>query len=51
MDKIPAAIFGASGMVGQRFVSMLQGHPQIDLVAVYSSEKSKGKRISEIWKL
>ena len=51
MDKIPAAIFGASGMVGQRFVSMLQGHPQIDLVAVYSSEKSKGKKIADIWKL
>jgi len=51
LDKIPAAIFGASGMVGQRFVSMLQGHPQIELVAVYASERSKGKRIADIWRL
>ena len=51
MDKIQAAVFGASGMVGQRFVAMLEGHPQIELSAVYSSERSKGKRLSEIWKL
>ncbi|MEM2839526.1 MAG: aspartate-semialdehyde dehydrogenase [Thermoplasmata archaeon] len=51
MNKIPAVIFGASGMVGQRFVSALQDHPQIEVVAAYSSERSKGKKISEIWKL
>lgn len=51
MEKIPAVIFGASGMVGQRFVAALQDHPQIDVVAAYSSERSKGKKISEIWKL
>jgi aspartate-semialdehyde dehydrogenase len=51
VDKIKAAVFGASGMVGQRFVSMLQGHPQIELTKVYSSERSKGKTISDIWKL
>ncbi|MDH4122859.1 MAG: aspartate-semialdehyde dehydrogenase [Thermoplasmata archaeon] len=51
MDRIPAALFGASGMVGQRFVASLQDHPQVDLVAVYSSERSKGKKLSEIWKL
>jgi aspartate-semialdehyde dehydrogenase len=51
LDKIPVVIFGASGMVGQRFVSMLQGHPQFDLVAVYSSERSKGKKIADIWRL
>lgn len=51
MDKIQAAIFGASGMVGQRFVAMLEGHPQIELSAVYSSERSKGKRLADIWRL
>jgi len=51
VDKIPAAIFGASGMVGQRFVAMLEGHPQIELSAVYSSERSKGKRLTDIWRL
>lgn len=51
MEKIPAVIFGASGMVGQRFVAALQDHPQIEIVAAYSSERSKGKKISEIWKL
>lgn len=51
MDKIPAAIFGASGMVGQRFVAMLEGHPQIELSAVYSSERTKGKRLADVWRL
>lgn len=51
MDKIAAAVFGASGMVGQRFIAMLEGHPQIELTAAYSSERSKGKRIADIWKL
>ena len=51
MEKIQAVIFGASGMVGQRFVAALQDHPQIELAAVYSSERSKGKTLSEIWKL
>ena len=51
MNKIRAAIFGASGMVGQRFVSMLQDHPQIELIAAYSSDRSRGKRLENIWKL
>ena len=51
MERIPAVIFGASGMVGQRFAVALQSHPQIEVVAAYSSERSRGKKISEIWKL
>lgn len=51
MEKISAAIFGASGMVGQRFVSMLQDHPQIELVAAYASDRSAGKRLEEVWRL
>lgn len=51
METISAAIFGASGMVGQRFISMLQDHPQMALEAVYSSDRSAGKRLGEIWKL
>ena len=51
MNKIPAAIFGASGMVGQRFASLLQNHPQIELVAAYSSDRSRGKTLGEIWRI
>jgi aspartate-semialdehyde dehydrogenase len=51
MNRIPAVIFGASGMVGQRFVAALQDHPQIELVAAYSSERSEGKSLSEVWRL
>lgn len=51
MKKIPAAIFGASGMVGQRFISLLQEHPQIELAAAYSSDRSGGKTIGEIWRI
>lgn len=51
MKKIPAAIFGASGMVGQRFASLLQDHPQIELVVAYSSDRSRGKTLGEIWRI
>src|SRR6266851_1182943 len=37
--RIPVAVLGATGMVGQRFVELLQNHPWFDLVAVAASER------------
>ncbi|MBV8694765.1 MAG: aspartate-semialdehyde dehydrogenase, partial [Ktedonobacteraceae bacterium] len=37
--RIPVAILGATGMVGQRFIEGLQGHPWFELVAVAASER------------
>lgn len=47
MEKIPVAILGATGEVGQKFVVNLQGHPWFEITALYASEKSAGRSYSE----
>jgi aspartate-semialdehyde dehydrogenase len=47
MSKIPVAVLGATGMVGQRFISLLEGHPNMELVSLVASEKREGKRYKE----
>lgn len=44
MKKIPVAILGATGMVGQKFVELLSGHPWFQIVAVAASERSCGQQ-------
>jgi aspartate-semialdehyde dehydrogenase len=51
MVKKKAAILGSSGMIGQRFVHMLDGHPYFEVVAYCASDRSEGKKLSEVWKL
>ncbi len=51
MTKKKAAILGSSGMIGQRFSHMLNGHPYFDVVAYCASDRSEGKRLSDVWKL
>lgn len=46
-NKIKVAILGATGMVGQRFVTLLQNHPFFEVVAVAASPRSAGKKYSE----
>lgn len=43
MVKIRTAVLGATGTVGQRFVTLLAGHPWLELVAVAASPASAGK--------
>lgn len=45
--KIPVAILGATGMVGQRFVALLARHPWFEIVALAASERSLGKPYAE----
>lgn len=45
--KIPVAILGATGSVGQRFVSLLADHPWFEIAVLTASERSAGKRYSE----
>jgi len=47
MAKIPVAVLGATGMVGQRFISLLEDHPTMELVSLVASEKREGKRYKE----
>lgn len=41
--KFRVGIIGATGMVGQRFVSLLQNHPWFDIAALAASSRSCGK--------
>jgi aspartate-semialdehyde dehydrogenase len=51
MTKRKAAILGSSGMIGQRFAHMLDDHPYFEVAAYCASDRSDGKRLSEVWKL
>lgn len=44
---IPVAVLGATGSVGQRFVSLIEGHPWFKLVALTGSERTAGKTYAE----
>ena len=46
-QKIPVGILGATGMVGQRLVCLLQDHPWFTVACVAASEKSAGKTYAE----
>lgn len=43
MKKIPVVILGATGMVGQRFITLLANHPWFEVVAVAASSQSAGQ--------
>jgi len=45
--KIPVAILGATGTVGQKFVRLLAEHPWFEIAAVAASEQSAGKPYAE----
>ena len=47
MNKIPVSILGATGMVGQRFVSLLDGHPWFRVAALTGSDRSIGRPYAE----
>ncbi len=45
--RIPVAVLGATGAVGQTFVRLLEGHPWFELAAVAASDRSAGKPYAE----
>ncbi len=47
-SRIPVAVLGATGTVGQKFVRLLEHHPWFEIVAVAASEQSAGKRYGDI---
>jgi len=53
MAKIPVAVLGATGAVGQRFVQLLAGHPCFEVAEVAASDRSAGKAYREAatWRL
>ena len=51
--KLRVGILGATGMVGQRFIQLLETHPQFEITALAASDRSKGKSFEEActWRL
>jgi aspartate-semialdehyde dehydrogenase len=51
--KIPVGILGATGIVGQRFVQMLEHHPWFEVAWLAASDRSEGKPYAEAarWRL
>ncbi|MGA8223994.1 MAG: aspartate-semialdehyde dehydrogenase [Candidatus Acidiferrales bacterium] len=52
-SKLRVGILGATGTVGQRFIQMLERHPQFEVTALAASERSENKSYAEAcsWKL
>ncbi len=52
-QKIPIGILGATGVVGQRFIQMLENHPWFEVAWLAASDRSEGKTYGEAvrWRL
>ena len=54
-DRMKVCVVGATGMVGQRFVTLLDGHPYFEVTAVAASARSAGRKYEEAvagrWKM
>ena len=54
-DKLKVGILGGTGMVGQRFISLLEDHPWFEVVTIAASPRSAGKTYEEAvggrWKM
>ena len=46
-NKLRIGILGATGMVGQRFISLLENHPWFEVVCLAASPQSAGKTYQE----
>lgn len=55
MEKFKVGVLGATGMVGQRFITLLENHPWFELTEIAASARSAGKTYEEDervnWKL
>ncbi len=53
VKKYRVGILGATGTVGQRFIQLLEHHPQFEITALAASDRSAGKSFAEAcaWKL
>ena len=52
MEKISVAVLGATGTVGQKFISLLENHPFFEVTEVVASSRSAGKKYKDAvsWK-
>ena len=54
-EKLKVGILGGTGMVGQRFIALLENHPWFEVTTIAASPRSAGKTYEEAvggrWKL
>src|SRR6476469_9217373 len=52
-SKYPIGILGATGMVGQRFIQLLENHPWFEITWLAASDRSCGKKYEDAarWRL
>jgi aspartate-semialdehyde dehydrogenase len=52
-NKYPIGILGATGMVGQRFIQLLERHPWFEVAWLAASDRSSGKKYGDAakWRL
>src|SRR6201987_3775003 len=52
-NKLPVGILGATGIVGQRFIQMLERHPWYEVAWLAASDRSEGRPYAEAarWRL
>lgn len=54
-EKLKVGILGGTGMVGQRFISLLENHPWFEVTTIAASERSSGMRyedaVADRWKM
>ncbi len=54
-NKVRAGIVGATGMVGQRFITLLENHPYFEITALVASPRSAGQKYEDAvgnrWKM
>ena len=48
MSKLNVAVLGATGIVGQRFLSILHGHPWFEISLITASRSNAGKKYGEV---
>src|ERR1035438_2511894 len=46
-NKLPIGILGATGIVGQRFIQMLEHHPWFEVAWLAASDRSEGRPYAE----
>ena len=55
MEKMKVGVVGATGMVGQRFLTLLENHPYFEVAALVASPRTAGKTYEEAvegrWKM
>ncbi len=46
--RLPVTVLGATGLVGQRVIALLEGHPWLELAHGVASERRAGARYGDV---